>query len=83
MNKLVFGLCAALALVSVPVLAGPVAGHPNLEAAHVQIKEAMNKISAAQRANEYDLGGHAQKAKELLEQAEHEITLAAEAANRR
>jgi len=42
------------------------------------------RISAAQRANESDMnGGHAAKAKQLLDQADVQIRLAAEAANRK
>ena len=37
----------------------------------------------AQKANEWDLAGHAQKAKELLDQANNELKLTAEASNRR
>jgi hypothetical protein len=82
MKRLVLGTCAALALASgVAFAKGPLAGHPNLQAAHADIKNAIMKITAAQKANEYDMEGHAAKAKELLGQAEHEITLAAEAAN--
>jgi hypothetical protein len=42
----------------------------------------MDKVTAAQQANEYDMNGHAAKAKELLSQAYREIKLAAQAANR-
>jgi hypothetical protein len=56
--------------------------HPNLAAAQVLIEQAMEKVTVAQRANEYDMGGHAAKAKELLSQAYGEIKLAARAANR-
>jgi hypothetical protein len=81
MNRFVLGICAALALASGSALAGPLAGHPNLKAARMHINQAMQKIGAAQKANEFDMGGHAAKAKELLEQAENEIRQAAEAAN--
>jgi hypothetical protein len=47
------------------------------------INQAYDRITAAQQANEWDMGGHAAKAKDLLEQAKREIRLAAEAANRR
>jgi hypothetical protein len=57
--------------------------HPNLAAAQDLIQRAFTRIVAAQKANEFDLEGHAQKAKELLEQASAEIKLAAKAANRR
>ena len=55
--------------------------HPNLAAAQSLIQQAYDKIVEAQRANEYDLGGHAQKAKEHLEAASREIKLAAEVSN--
>jgi hypothetical protein len=55
--------------------------HPNLAAAQRAITTAFEKIEVAQRRNEWDMEGHAQKAKELLEQANAEIKLAAEAAN--
>ena len=81
MNRLILGITAAAALASAGAFAkGPMAGHPNLKAAHVQVKQAMAKISAAQTANEFDMEGHAAKAKDLLEQAEHELAQAAEAA---
>jgi hypothetical protein len=55
--------------------------HPNLAAAQTLIEKAINKVSAAQMANEYDMDGHAAKAKTLLDQAYAEIKLAAQAAN--
>jgi hypothetical protein len=55
--------------------------HPNLAAAQRLTDQAYNKIVAAQEANEFDLGGHAQKAKGLLEQANNELKQAAAAAN--
>jgi hypothetical protein len=56
--------------------------HPNLAAAQRFCNEAFQKITAAQEANEYDMNGHAAKAKELLDQASRELKLAAEAANK-
>ena len=55
--------------------------HPNLAAAEKHCRMAYSKLVAAQKANEFDMDGHAQKAKELLEQVNAEIKLAAEAAN--
>jgi hypothetical protein len=55
--------------------------HPNLAAAQKFSQQAYNKLVAAQQANEWDMQGHAQKAKELLDQVNVEIKLAAEAAN--
>ena len=57
--------------------------HPNIARAQTQSQNAYNSIVAAQNANEWDLRGHAQKAKELLEQANNELKLAAEASNAR
>ena len=57
--------------------------HPNLAAAQRLVDQAFNKISAAQQANERDMNGHAAKAKQLLDQANSELKLAAEAANRK
>ena len=56
--------------------------HGNLRAAQKLIERAINKITAAQVANEYDMKGHAARAKELLDQAYDEIKMAALAANR-
>ena len=56
--------------------------HPNLAAAQRICTQAYEKIVAAQKANEWDMHGHAQKAKELLEQVNNELKEAAEAANR-
>jgi hypothetical protein len=56
--------------------------HPNLAAAQRLSENAYNKIIAAQQANEWDMQGHAQKAKTLLEQANVELKAAAQAANK-
>jgi hypothetical protein len=56
--------------------------HPNLAEAQTLIQRAIDRVSAAQRDHEWDLGGHASKAKALLDEAYTEIKLAAEAANR-
>jgi hypothetical protein len=55
--------------------------HPNLAAAQRLSTQAFEKIVAAQRANEWDLGGHAQKAKDLLDEVNRELKAAAETAN--
>jgi hypothetical protein len=56
--------------------------HPNLAAADAFIDQAIGALDAAQHANEYDMNGHAGRAKELLRQAKEEIKMAARAANR-
>ena len=56
--------------------------HPNLAAAQRLSEQAFEKVSEAQRANEWDMAGHAAKAKDLLDQVNRELKMAAEAANR-
>lgn len=60
--------------------AGPFAKHPNLEAAHKLLQDATMKLTEAQKANEYDMAGHAAKAKQLISEAQTEIMEAAKAA---
>ena len=85
MKKTIAVIAATLMLTGV-ALAKPVrnvsAGrHPNIAAAQRLVAQAFAKISAAQTANEFDMKGHAQKAKELLEQANNELKEAALTAN--
>jgi len=56
--------------------------HPNLAAAQRLSNQAFEKITAAQQANEWDMQGHAKKAKDLLEQANNELKQAAQSANK-
>lgn len=56
--------------------------HPNLAAAQRMCANAYEKILAAQKDNEWDMDGHAQKAKDLLDQANTELKQAAQAANK-
>jgi hypothetical protein len=55
--------------------------HPNLAAAQRLSQQAWQRIVAAQEANEFDMQGHAQKAKGLLDEVNKELKLAAESAN--
>ena len=87
MRKLVSSavLCVALvggaSFAKEPVRNVSAKKHPNIAAAQKLVVQAFDKITAAQKANEFDLGGHAQKAKELLDQVNQELKLAAEVAN--
>lgn len=56
--------------------------HPNIAAAQRLSEQAYQKITAAQEANEWDMQGHAKKAKQLLEEVNNELKQAAEAANK-
>jgi hypothetical protein len=55
--------------------------HPNLAAAQRLTDQAINKVTAAQQANEWDLAGHAKHAKELLDEANEELKKSAEISN--
>ena len=55
--------------------------HGNLRAAQQYISSAWQKINQAQQANDDQLGGHAQRAKDYLTQANEELRFAANVAN--
>lgn len=66
-------LTGGLALAQRPKDNVSAARHPNLAAAQRLSQQAYEKIVAAQEANEWDMRGHAQKAKELLDEVNREI----------
>jgi hypothetical protein len=85
-RKLVVGTILSLGLFASGVVVGQNVSanrHPNLYAAQSFIEQAIGKISDAQRANEFDLGGHGNRAKDLLNQAYQEVKLAARASDHR
>ena len=89
MSKLLVAVLLAVALLlgGVAMAQKPVDNvnpnrHPNLAAAQRLSQQAYQKVLAAQEANEWDMNGHAQRAKELLEQANQELKQAAQAANK-
>ena len=81
-KTLTLAALAAAVLAAGAAFAGPEAGHPNIIAAREAAQAAIEKLKAAQVANEYDMGGHAAKAEKLLREAEEQMRLAAEAANK-
>ncbi len=81
-NTLALGAVGVALLAAGTAIAGPEAGHPNIIAAREAAQAAIEKLKAAQVANEYDMGGHAAKAEKLLREAEEQMRLAAEAANK-
>ncbi len=86
LRTIMIGSAAALILAGCATMASErvsSARHPNLAQAQTFIESAMSRITAAQQANEFDMGGHAARAKDLLGQAYVEIKLAAEAADRK
>jgi ribosomal protein L4 len=56
--------------------------HPNLAKAQRLSDQAYQAVTMAQEANEFDLAGHAAKAKSLLEEVNRELKEAAEQSNR-
>ena len=74
-------ICGGVAVAQMPK--DNVSGHkhPNLAAAQRFSQQAWEKVTAAQEANEWDMDGHAAKAKDLLDQVNRELKMAAEAAN--
>jgi hypothetical protein len=55
--------------------------HPNLADAQHHIRVAFDAVSRAQQANDWDLQGHAEHARQLLDQAARELKMSAEASN--
>jgi hypothetical protein len=85
-NRILMPLAGALLFVAGLAVGQPKvntsgARHPNINAAQRLSQQAWDKIVAAQQANEWDMQGHAQKAKDLLSQANAELKQAAQAAN--
>ncbi len=73
--------CCGIVFAQAPVVNIDHRRHGNLAAAQSYIVQAYQKINAAQAANQDQLGGHAQRAKDLLSQADAELRLAANGAN--
>jgi hypothetical protein len=90
MNRYLMGSIVALSLAgATAAFAQPPAQninpwrHGNLAQAQQLTRQAFDRLTAAQQANEFQLGGHAGHAKDLLRQAADEMRMAADAANRR
>ncbi len=75
-------ICGGVAVAQKPVDNVSGKKHPNLAAAQRLSQQAYEKIVAAQQANEWDMDGHAAKAKDLLDQVNQQLKMAAEAANK-
>jgi len=73
--------CGGVTLAQEPVQDISAKVHPNLAAAQNHVVQANKYIATAQKDNKYDMKGHAEKARQLLVQANEELKLAAEAAN--
>jgi hypothetical protein len=78
--------CAALVYGGVVLAQAPATNidpnkHGNLAEAQHHILEAYQKIDVAQKDNKDELGGHAEKAKQLLDEASRELKQAADYAD--
>jgi hypothetical protein len=74
-------LLCALTLAQEPVVDIDKGKHPNLAEAQRLVVEANRHIAEAQKDNNYDMKGHAEKARQLLAEVNQELKAAAEAAN--
>lgn len=75
-------LTGAIALIAeAPVVNIDASRHGNLWSAQQSIVLAYQRVEEAQKANLSHLGGHAARAKELLNEANQELTQAAEFAD--
>jgi|SRR5579872_743510 len=87
-RRILVYICGVLVIVGLALLAQPPRRnvspmrHPNIAAAQRLAQQAFEKIVSAQEANEWDMEGHAQKAKNLLDEVNRELKLAAEVARR-
>lgn len=73
--------CSGVTLAQEPVQDIDKKAHPNLAAAQSHVVQANGYIAAAQKDNKYDMHGHAEKARELLVQANQELKTAAKDAD--
>ncbi len=70
-NRILFTLLGAFLMAAVMSIAQ--GRRPNIGAAQELCSQAYERIGMAQKANEFDMRGHAAKAKELLLQAKGEL----------
>ncbi len=73
--------CGSATLAQTPVQNVDKKVHPNLAEAQRLVVQANNYVATAQKDGKYDMGGHAEKARQLLAQVNEELKLAAEAAD--
>ena len=83
MKRQIIALATAAILGAGIAVAAEVRDWEDLRATHEKIQGAIQDLARAQRANHYDMGGHAAKAEQLLRQAEHELHEAVESARQR
>lgn len=82
MKKLLVVLGLAVAFVAGMQLSAQVHDWHDLDAVHKRVIESIHDMERARAANHYDMAGHGVKAEEHLRAAEHELSLAIDAARR-
>jgi len=85
-TQLFAAICGVVLLCSLVLAQAPVVNidpkvHGNLAAAQKLVVQADQRIAEAQKINDLDMQGHAQKARDLLVQVNQELKAAAEAAD--
>lgn len=73
MKKILFVILGVSALSFSSAYADKVRDWKDLEEVHKHVNEALHEMERAQKANHYDMGGHAAKAEEELRQVEREL----------
>jgi hypothetical protein len=76
-------VCAGIALAQAPTENIDPHRYGNLAAAQHHIVQAYQSVAEAERENHDQLGGHAEKAQQLLSEADRELREAADYANHR
>jgi hypothetical protein len=69
-------LCVGIVFAQKPPFQDVPGLHPDIAIAQRLCEQASQRIDSALRTHEWDLDGHAAKAKDLLDQASRELTLA-------
>ena len=82
LRKLLSIFTLALAFVAGAALSAQVRDWHALEECHKQVQEAIQEMEHARAANHYDMAGHGAKAEGHLRAAEHELSLAIDAAKK-
>jgi uncharacterized membrane protein (DUF106 family) len=80
MKKILFVIFSASMLSFSSAYAEKVHDWKDLEKVHEHVNEAIHEMERAQKANHYDMGGHAAKAEEELRHVERELQEAIESA---
>lgn len=76
MKNLYLALAMTVAFASGAFTMAQVRDWHDVEKVHNHVLEAMHELEHLQNTNGYSMGGHAEKAHQLLGQAEHELNLA-------